>query len=64
MSPGGKSINTNGLRKTPPSLAHHLPTDIRRTTPDLADVVDAWPTLPEAIRAGIVAMVRAAADCR
>ncbi|MGA7496117.1 MAG: hypothetical protein WBX00_05245 [Isosphaeraceae bacterium] len=26
----------------------------------LAAVVDAWPDLPEAIRAGIVAMVRAA----
>jgi hypothetical protein len=29
--------------------------------PDLARVVEAWPALPEAIRAGIVAMVRAAA---
>jgi hypothetical protein len=28
--------------------------------PDLAAVVAAWPELPEAIRAGIVAMVRAA----
>ncbi|MCE9556742.1 MAG: hypothetical protein K8T91_25615 [Planctomycetes bacterium] len=28
-------------------------------TPELADVVKAWPTLPEAIRAGIVAMVKA-----
>jgi len=28
--------------------------------PDLADVVTAWPGLPEAIRAGIVAMVRSA----
>jgi hypothetical protein len=28
--------------------------------PDLAAVVAAWPTLPEAIRAGIVAMVKAA----
>jgi hypothetical protein len=27
---------------------------------DLAAVVDAWPKLPEAIKAGIVAMVRAA----
>ena len=26
--------------------------------PDLAEVVTAWPTLPEAIRAGIVAMVK------
>ena len=29
--------------------------------PDLAAVVDAWDRLPEAVRAGIVAMVKAAA---
>ncbi|HKA55972.1 MAG TPA: hypothetical protein VKJ47_20160 [Candidatus Binatia bacterium] len=29
--------------------------------PALAALIDAWPTLPEAIRAGILAMVRAAA---
>jgi hypothetical protein len=29
-------------------------------TPDLAAVVAAWPELPEALRAGIVAMVSAA----
>jgi hypothetical protein len=28
--------------------------------PNLAAVVDAWPGLPEAIRAGILAMVKAA----
>jgi hypothetical protein len=28
--------------------------------PGLAAVVEAWPMLPEAIRAGIVAMIRAA----
>ena len=27
---------------------------------DLRHVIEAWPSLPEAIRAGIVAMVRAA----
>ncbi|NOT02909.1 MAG: hypothetical protein HOP29_20095 [Phycisphaerales bacterium] len=29
------------------------------TDPELAAVVEAWTTLPDAIRAGIVAMVRA-----
>jgi hypothetical protein len=29
-------------------------------TPDLAAVVDAWPKLPDAVRAGIVAMVKPA----
>ena len=27
--------------------------------PDLAEIVDAWPELPEAIKAGILAMVKA-----
>jgi hypothetical protein len=43
------------------SLAHRLPTDTCPADPDLAAVVAAWPGLPEAIRAGIVAMVNAAA---
>jgi len=30
--------------------------------PDLADVIAAWPTLPPAIQAGIMAMVRAAEE--
>jgi hypothetical protein len=45
-----------------------VPTDIRKTAPpqptptdpDLAAVMDAWPELPEAIKAGIAAMVNAA----
>jgi hypothetical protein len=32
------------------------------TDPDLAALIDAWPTLPEAIRAGILALVRAAQE--
>jgi hypothetical protein len=31
-----------------------------QSDPDLATVVDAWDRLPEAVRAGIVAMVKAA----
>jgi hypothetical protein len=30
------------------------------THPDLALIVDAWPGLPDAIKAGILAMVKAA----
>jgi hypothetical protein len=37
-----------------------LATDTCQTDPDLAAVVDAWDRLPEAVRAGIVAMARAA----
>ena len=50
----------NGLRQTDPTLAHHLPADTCKTDPDLAAVVDAWPELPEAIRDGILVMVKAA----
>jgi hypothetical protein len=50
----------NNLRIVNPSLAHHLPTDTRHCPPNLAAVIDAWPTLPEPIRAGILAMAKAA----
>jgi len=33
-------------------------------SPDLALVVEAWPELPEAVRAGILAMVKAAVPQR
>jgi len=49
------------LRLSALPVADHLPTDTRKTNPDLAAVVDAWPDLPEALKAGIVAMVKAAA---
>jgi hypothetical protein len=39
-----------------PILRH----DTCQTDPDLARIVNAWDRLPEAVRAGIVAMVRAA----
>jgi hypothetical protein len=37
-----------------------LPTDTCQTDPDLVALVAAWPKLPEAIKAGILAMVKAA----
>ena len=43
-----------------PGVAHYLPTDTRKTDPDLVAVMAAWPDLPEAIKAGIVAMVKVA----
>ena len=48
----------------PRALPTYLPTDICKTDPDLAAVVAAWPELPAAIRAGIVAMVKAASPER
>ena len=59
-----KRISRKGLRvATGPSaapVAHRMPTDICQTDPDLAVVIDAWDRLPEAVRAGIVAIVQAA----
>jgi hypothetical protein len=66
------SINTaTGSRFQGTALAHHLPTDTCHlptdrpplappTDPDLALVVAAWPTMPEPIKVGIMAMVKAA----
>ncbi len=48
------------LREPAPAVTHHLPTDTCKTDPGLAAVVAACLELPEAIRAGIVAMVKAA----
>jgi hypothetical protein len=36
-----------------------MPTEAPSMPPDLAEVVAAWPSLPEAVKAGIVAMVQA-----
>jgi hypothetical protein len=45
----------------PPTATQNAPPyDVVADT-DLAAVVDAWPALPEAIKAGILAMVKAAA---
>ena len=42
------------------ALLGALAAEIGPSCPDLAAVVDAWPRLPEALRTGIVAMVKAA----
>jgi hypothetical protein len=46
---------------TEESIAHHLPTDACQTDPDLTLIANPWSRLPQAVRAGIVAMVKAAA---
>ena len=55
-----KDIDGKGLRIANPPVSHHIPTDTCPSDPDLAAVVNAWDRLPEAVRAGIVAMVKAA----
>ena len=54
-----KGMPDSHLSQAPPPVADHLPYDTCRTYPDLAAVVEAWAELPEAIRAGILAMVKA-----
>ena len=71
---GDESVSHNPsiqLRKPPPSLAAQgkraaqiEPPLNGSDDPDLAAVVAAWPELPEAIKAGILAMVKAASGSR
>lgn len=55
---GGSKSGNNGGGLGPP-MPPTMPTD-----PGLAEVIAAWPDLPPAIRAGIVAMVKAAGGGR
>ena len=41
-----------------------LPYGPSGTTPDLAEIIEAWPNLPEPIRVGILAMIRASKPTR
>ncbi len=59
-----KGLLPKDLREPAPGVAHYLPTDTRKTDPDLVAVIAAWPDLPEALKAGIVAMVKASSPER
>jgi hypothetical protein len=48
------------LRRDALAVGHHLAADTCQTDPELAVAIEAWPSMPEAVRAGIVAMVKAA----
>ena len=57
-----KPTDSKGLRTdAEPRATHSATLSVKSapSDPDLSAVIDAWPTLPKAIRAGIVAMVRA-----
>ncbi len=60
MAESHKSNIDKGLRIATQPIGHQLSTDTCQNDPDLAAVVAAWPDVPEAIKAGIVAMVKAA----
>jgi hypothetical protein len=58
------SYNSQRLTSTPEKpLAYSLARQVEKS-PDLALVVEHWDSLPDAVRAGIVAMVKAAAPRR
>ncbi len=64
-------IASNNLRTEAESRATHNATlsvepegQTVQLDPDLQRVIDAWPALPEAIRAGIVALVNTATQSR
>jgi len=57
---GGRTDNDgNDFGRGNPPVAHHLPTDTCKIDADLDLVANAWARLPEAVRAGIVALVKA-----
>jgi len=55
--PGNTAVSAN-----PGANAVALESKPAHFDPDLQAIIDAWPTLPEAIRTGILAMMRAAAN--
>ncbi len=63
MPEAHKHSENNDLRRSTQAIPHPLPTDTCQDH-DLAAVVDAWPELPGALRAGILAMVKAASGTR
>jgi hypothetical protein len=56
------STDSSKLAEETPPAAPVTPTPAPSLPDDLRCVVDAWASLPAAIRAGIVAMVRTAGD--
>jgi hypothetical protein len=62
MRQTSKHNDAKDLRHAPSVVSHHIPTDTCQNNPELAAVIRYWDRLPEAIRAGIVAMVKAAAE--
>jgi hypothetical protein len=55
VSSGNQQIPTAGAAKASVALCPPMPVNA-----DLRAVVEAWPALPEPIKAGILAMVKAA----
>ena len=59
--PAANIKSVKGLRLAPYPSAAPAQRAAQSVPSELREVMDAWPSLPEAVRAGIVAMIRAAA---
>jgi hypothetical protein len=57
-------IQHNALHVVAIDVGHLLVTDSCQIDPDLLAILEAWPTLPEALEAGIVAMIKGARNFR
>ena len=59
--PGNPNVSKDkDLRQEIKPVSHHFPTGLTRMDTGLAAVIEAWDRLPDAVRAGIVAIVKAA----
>jgi hypothetical protein len=61
-STGPRAPNVGGPFTVPSAATEYATRDrvvARQTDPDLAAVIEAWPELPEAIKADILALVKA-----
>ncbi len=52
-------VDSEALTQTPQGVLPDSLPDLLQNDPDLALIVERWSELPEAVRAGILAMVRA-----
>lgn len=60
MSPSGNSTTTDSVTPCDTDPASARSRISSQSDPELQRVIDAWPTLPSALRAGVLAMVEAA----
>jgi len=52
--------DSQGVTSSAHQIAHQTDANHPPANPDLHAIVEAWPDLPDAVKAGIVAMVKAA----
>lgn len=55
-----KGESNQDFQQSPPAEQARLIARSGKTDPDLAHLIEAWPGLPDALKAGILAMVKAA----